>query len=321
MTAESVQQAVEKTKGVKVAKAEAPEADVLLHLEDKIHERMINQVRAVKVIAAALRRGRAGVADPKRPIGSFLFLGPTGVGKTELARSLAATYFGDERRMIRLDMSEYQQESDVSRLLATGGTSSKSLILQIREQPFSVVLLDEVEKAHPNILNLMLQILDEGQLTDEKGKASSFKNAIIIATSNAGSTEITQRVGAGDKLETFERPLIEKLISEGKFKAELINRFDETVLFRPLNKEELAQVASLMLASVNHTLSNQNISVKLTDAALAKVVEAGYDPEFGARPMRRALQKLVEDAVAKKVLAGEAKPGSEITLDVADLSD
>jgi ATP-dependent Clp protease ATP-binding subunit ClpC len=321
MTAESVRMAVEKTQGVKVAKAEAPEADVLLHLEDKIHQRMINQSRAVKVVASALRRGRAGVSDPRRPIGSFLFLGPTGVGKTELARSLAATYFGDEHKMIRLDMSEYQQQSDVSRLLATGGISSKSLILQIREQPFSVVLLDEVEKAHPNILNLLLQILDEGQLTDEKGKASSFKNAIIIATSNAGSAEITQRVGSGDKLESFERPLIDKLIHEGQFKAELINRFDETVLFRPLNKEELAQVASLMLGEVNKTLSNQNISVKLTDAALAKVVEAGYDPEFGARPMRRALQKMVEDAVAKKVLGGEAKPGSSITLDVGDLSN
>jgi ATP-dependent Clp protease ATP-binding subunit ClpA len=320
MTAESVQTAIEKTRGVKVAKAEAPEADILLHLEDKIHQRMINQSRAVNVVASALRRGRAGVADPTRPIGSFLFLGPTGVGKTELARSLAATYFGDSHRMIRLDMSEYQQESDVSRLLATGGSSSKSLILQIREQPFSVVLLDEVEKAHPNILNLLLQMLDEGQLTDEKGKASSFKNAIIIATSNAGSTEITERVGKGDALESFERPLIEKLINGGQFKAELINRFDEVVLFRPLNKEELSQVASLMLGEVNKTLSTQNISVKLTDAALVKVVEAGYDPEFGARPMRRALQKMVEDAVAKKVLSKEAKPGSIITLDVSDLS-
>jgi len=320
LTAESVQQAVEKTKGVKVAKAEGPEADTLLHLEDKIHHRMVNQTRAVEVVASALRRGRAGVADPERPIGSFLFLGPTGVGKTELARSLAATYFGDEHKMIRLDMSEYQQESDVSRLLATGGSSSKSLILQIREQPFSVVLLDEVEKAHPNILNLLLQMLDEGQLTDEKGKASSFKNAIIIATSNAGSAEITQRVGKGDKLESFERPLIEQLIDKGQFRAELINRFDEIVLFRPLTKEELGQVASQMLGEVNKTLSNQNISVKLTDEALTKVVEAGYDPQFGARPMRRALQKMVEDAVAKKVLSGEAKPGSEITLDVKDLS-
>jgi ATP-dependent Clp protease ATP-binding subunit ClpC len=321
MTAESVQMAVEKTKGVKVSKAEAPEADTLLHLEDKIHNRMINQTRAVKVVASALRRSRAGVANAKRPIGSFLFLGPTGVGKTELAKSLAATYFGDEHKMIRLDMSEYQQESDVGRLLKTGGSNTKSLILQIREQPFSVVLLDEVEKAHTNILNLLLQMLDEGQLTDEKGHAALFTNSIIIATSNAGSAEITERVGKGDLLESFERPLIEKLIKEGQFRAELINRFDETVLFRPLNKEELARVASLMLGEVNQTLSNQNISVNLTDAALAKVVEAGYDPEFGARPMRRALQKMVEDAVAKKVLSKQTKPGETITLDIDDLSD
>jgi ATP-dependent Clp protease ATP-binding subunit ClpC len=320
MTANSIQQAVEKTRGVRVSKAQAPEADILLHLEDRIHERMVNQERAVKVIAAALRRGRAGVSDPNRPIGSFLFLGPTGVGKTELARSLAATYFGDERQMIRLDMSEYQQADDVQRLLETGGSASKSLILQIREQPFSVVLLDEVEKAHTNILNLLLQLLDEGQLTDEKGHATSFKNAIIISTSNAGAVEITQRVGAGDSLESFERPLIEKLINEGQFKPELINRFDEIVLFRPLNMAELSQVASIMLGGVNKTLSNQNISVQLTPEALQKVVEAGYDPEFGARPMRRALQKMVEDAIAKKVLSDEAQPGSVITLGVNDLS-
>jgi ATP-dependent Clp protease ATP-binding subunit ClpA len=183
------------------------------------------------------------------------------------------------------------------------------------------VLLDEVEKAHPNILNLLLQLLDEGQLTDEKGHVASFKNAIIIATSNAGSTDIAERVGKGEQLEAFERPLIEKLIHEGQFKAELINRFDEVVLFRPLNKVELSKVAGLMLGEVNKTLSNQNLSVKLTDAALQKIVDAGYDPEFGARPMRRALQKLVEDAVAKKVLSGKAKPGSTITLDEADLSD
>jgi ATP-dependent Clp protease ATP-binding subunit ClpC len=321
MTAESVQQAVEKTKGVKISKAQAPEADILLHLEDKIHKRMINQVRAVKVVASALRRGRAGVADPNRPIGSFLFLGPTGVGKTELARSLAAIYFNDEHRMIRLDMSEYQQESDVARLLQAGGSNSKSLILQIREQPFSVVLLDEVEKAHPNILNLLLQMLDEGQLTDEKGHATSFKNAIIIATSNAGSTEIAERVGRGEQLEAFERPLIEKLIHEGQFRAELINRFDEIVLFRPLNKKELAEVAGIMLKGINAGLANQNVAVELTDEAMQKVLEMGYDPEFGARPMRRALQKTVEDAVAKKLLANEAKSGDTIKLGIEDLSD
>lgn len=320
LTAQSVQQAVEKMRGVKVARAEAPEADTLLHLEDKIHQRMVNQKRAVTVVAAALRRGRAGVADPERPIGSFLFLGPTGVGKTELARSLAATYFGDEHQMVRLDMSEYQQPEDVQRLLATGDASAKSLILKIREQPFAVVLLDEVEKAHPDVLNLLLQLLDEGRLTDEKGHPASFKNAIIIATSNAGAVEITQRVQAGDSLESFERPLIEKLINGGQFKPELINRFDEVVLFRPLNMEELSQVATFMLAEVNKTLLNQNISVQLTQAALQKVVQAGYDPEFGARPMRRALQKMVEDAVAKKILEKTAQPGSAITLDVGDLT-
>jgi ATP-dependent Clp protease ATP-binding subunit ClpC len=321
MTPEDVQQAVEKTTGVKVATTSAPEAEVLLHLEDKIHTRMINQDRAVKVVSAALRRGRAGISSPTRPIGSFLFLGPTGVGKTELAKSLAALYYGDDHFMIRLDMSEYQQSNDADRLLDTGSSSSKSLILKIREQPFSVVLLDEVEKAHPNILNLLLQLLDEGQLTDSKGHVASFRNAIIIATSNAGALDISRRVEAGEGLENFEKPLVEQLINEGQFKPELINRFDEIVLFRPLDKTELSKVAALMLGEVNATLSDKNITVKLTEEALQKVVDAGYDPAFGARPMRRALQKMVEDTVAKKLLAKEISSGNTITLDVKDLSD
>jgi ATP-dependent Clp protease ATP-binding subunit ClpA len=217
-------------------------------------------------------------------------------------------------------MSEYQQPDDVQRLLEVGDNNTKSLILQVREQPFAVILLDEIEKAHPNVLNLLLQILDEGQLTDAHGHATMFKNAIIIATSNAGSSEITQRVGAGESLDTFERPLIEKLMAGGQFKPELVNRFDEVVLFRPLNKAELAKVAKLMLGEVNKTLATQNVSVSLTEAALHKVVEAGYDPEFGARPMRRALQKMVEDAVAKKLLSREVQSGGSITLDVSDLS-
>ncbi|MBI5906715.1 ATP-dependent Clp protease ATP-binding subunit [Candidatus Saccharibacteria bacterium] len=320
MTAMSVQMAIEKTHGVKVSKAQAPEADALLHLETSIHARMINQDRAVKVVAAALRRGRAGVSNPNRPVGSFLFLGPTGVGKTELARSLATTYFGDEQRMIRLDMTEYQGAEDVARLLDSGGSNDKSLMLAIREQPFSVVLLDEIEKAHPNVLNLLLQMLDEGHLTDQTGKLASFKNSIIITTSNAGSAEITARIAAGDSLETFERPLIDKLISQGLFKPELINRFDEVVLFRPLNQTELAQVAGLMLADVNKTLSNQNVKVELTKAALDHVVRAGYDPQFGARPMRRVIQKMVEDAVATRLLSNQAGAGSTIVLDDKDLS-
>lgn len=320
LTAETVQAAIEKTKGVKVSAAQAPEKEMLLNLEDRIHERMINQKRAVNVVAAALRRGRAGVSNPKRPVGSFLFLGPTGVGKTELARSLASVYFGSEKQMIRLDMSEYQQPEDVARLLAGGGSNNLSLLLAIRQQPFSVVLLDEIEKAHPNILNLLLQMLDEGQLTDEQGRPASFRSSIIIATSNAGAADIAGRVREGGTLDNFERPLIDKLISQGQFKPELVNRFDEVVLFRPLNEEELALVAGVMLREVNKTLSLQQIQVQLTPEALKQIVHQGYDPEFGARPMRRIIQKTVENAVAVKILRGEAQPGSTITLDISDLS-
>ena len=317
--ADTVQIALEKTRGLKVSAAQAPEADILLHLEDHIHERMINQVRAVSVVASALRRGRAGVSNPKRPVGSFLFLGPTGVGKTELARSLAAVYFGDEHQMVRLDMSEYQRPEDVTRLLSAGGQGERSLILAIREQPFSVVLLDEIEKSHPNVLNLLLQMLDEGQLTDSRGKPASFRSAIIIATSNAGSADIIERVRSGQDLEAFERPLIDKLIAAGQFKPELINRFDEVVLFRPLNEQELVQVATLMVGEVNQTLAAQNIRVELAPAALQQLAKQGFDPEFGARPMRRLIQKTVENAIAVKILRGQAAPGSTIKLDVNDL--
>lgn len=320
LTAGSVQTAVEKTRGVRVSAAQAPEADMLLHLEERIHQRMINQKRAVNVVASALRRGRAGVSNPKRPVGSFLFLGPTGVGKTELARSLAAVYFGDEQQMIRLDMSEYQRPEDVGRLLAAGGQQERSLLLAIRQQPFSVVLLDEIEKAHPSILNLLLQMLDEGQLTDAQGRPASFRSSIIIATSNAGAADITAHVKEAGNLDNFERPLIDKLIGAGQFRPELVNRFDEVVLFRPLNEEELTQVAEVMLQGVNKTLSAQQLSVQLTPTALQQIVHLGYDPEFGARPMRRIIQKTVENAVAVKILRQEVQPGSVITLDVADLA-
>lgn len=319
LTAASLQTALEKTRGIHAGIVQVSETDVLLNLEDKIHERMINQTKAVSVVSAALRRSRAGVSSPNRPIGSFLFLGPTGVGKTELARSLAAVYFGDERQMIRLDMSEYQQETDVSRILESGSSGAESLIMAIRKQPFAVVLLDEIEKAHPNILNLLLQLLDEGQLTDSAGKAASFKNAIIIATSNAGAADISARVAAGESLDGLERPLIDKLIASGQFKPELINRFDEVVLFRPLNMEELTQVASLMLSGVNNTIANQNISVELTPEALEALVKAGYDPQFGARPMRRIIQKTVEDAVAIKILSKQVSAGEVILLSLEDL--
>ncbi|HUY85172.1 MAG TPA: AAA family ATPase [Candidatus Dormibacteraeota bacterium] len=319
VNAASVQQAIEQTRGVKAGNAAPVEADALLHLEDNIHRRMINQAHAVKVVANALRRARAGVANPRRPIGSFLFLGPTGVGKTELAKSIAATYFGAESNMVRLDMSEYQQAEDVSRLLSDGQQESKSLIMSVREQPFSVVLLDEIEKAHPNILNLLLQLLDEGQLTDTGGKTVSFKDCIIISTSNAGANTIRERVGKGESLESFQAEFTDELINSGQFKPELLNRFDEMVLFRPLQPDELVQVVQLMVAEVNETLANQNIALELTPAAIQKIVEQGNDPRLGARPMRRVLQRAVEDTVAQKILKGEAKPGDKLTLDAPDL--
>lgn len=320
VTNQTVQEALEKMRGLRVTTATIPEANMLLQLEDRIHERMIDQVQAVNVVAGALRRSRAGVSNPKRPAGSFLFLGPTGVGKTELARSLAAVYFGDEHRMIRLDMSEYQNPEDVHRLLHGSKGDDGNLLTAIRQQPFSVVLLDEIEKAHPNILNLLLQMLDEGQLTDDEGRPASFRSAIIITTSNAGATSIIERVRSGAALEeTFQRALVDHLIGQGVFKPELINRFDDVVLFRPLEAAELAQVAKLMLKEVNQTLAAQNISVELTPEALSVITKQGYDPEFGARPMRRVIQKTVENAVASKILSQQAQAGTTIMLDVHDL--
>jgi ATP-dependent Clp protease ATP-binding subunit ClpC len=316
----SVQQAIESEFGVKVQTAGSTETDVLLHLEDKIHERMINQVRAVSVIANALRRARAGVANPHRPIGSFLFLGPTGVGKTELAKSLAALYFNDEHSLIRLDMSEYQQIADVDRILESAADNPAGLLPRVRQQPFSVVLFDEIEKAHPNILNLFLQLLDEGNLTDTAGHPTSFKDAIVIATSNAGADDIRAHIEAGEPLESFEQPFINGLIDSGAFRPELLNRFDEIVVFRPLNQAELAQVVHLMVVEVNKTLANQKITVELSDDAAAELARVGYDPRLGARPMRRMVQRRVEDAVAGRILRGEAKPGDIIHLDASGLA-
>lgn len=321
ITAASVQRAVEATIGTKVVAAGGVERAQLLNLEDQIHERMINQSRAVRVVSDALRRARAGVRNQSRPVGSFLFLGPTGVGKTELAKALADIYFGGEDQIIRVDMSEYQQPGDISRLLAasTGGRSGTTLIASVRKQPFSVVLFDEIEKAHPDVLNLLLQLLDEGRLTDTDGRTASFKDAIVISTSNASADQIREKIEAGQKLEAFEDEIVNGLIESHQFRPELLNRFDEIVLFRPLDKKELNQIVGLMIKGVNKTLAQQKIEVVLTPAAIDWLVERGYDPHLGARPMRRMVQRAVENTVAQRILAGTAQPGSRLQLDVADL--
>jgi ATP-dependent Clp protease ATP-binding subunit ClpC len=318
VTARSVQQAIEKTQDVKIGVASGDEErDKLLNLETLIHERMINQTRAVSVVSDALRRARAGVRNQDRPIGTFLFLGPTGVGKTELAKALADVYFGGESNIIRLDMNEYVSNDDVGRLIADGATDGMSLTAQVMKQPFSVVLLDEIEKAHPNVLTTLLQMLDEGILRDVKNREVSFRDAIIIATSNAGADRIREHIERGLDIEKFEDQLVNELIDRGQFKPEFLNRFDEIVMFRPLKKDELLQVVDLMIKKVNETLALQKVSVTVSLEAKEYLVEQGYDPRLGARPMRRVVQKAVENTVAKKMLSGDVEPGGtvEITLD------
>lgn len=273
---------------------------------------MVNQVRAVSVVSDALRRARAGVRNQNRPIGTFLFLGPTGVGKTELSKALADVYFGGEGKMVRIDLNEYVRPEDVTRLIADGADDPSSLTAQVMKQPFSVVLLDEIEKAAPEVLATLLQMLDEGILRDVRNREVSFRDAIIIATSNAGADRIREYIERGYQVEQFEQQFIDELISSNQFRPEFLNRFDEIVVFRPFKKEELIQVLDLILVSVNKTLEPQKVSVEVDDKAKHILVDKGYDPRLGARPMRRVVQKAVENTVAKQMLSGAVNPGDVI---------
>ncbi len=321
VTVNSVQQAIEQTTGIKVSIAsETEDREKLLNLEDLIHKRMINQTRAVSVVSDALRRARAGVRNENRPIGTFLFLGPTGVGKTELAKALADVYFGGEDRIIRLDLNEYVRNEDVARLIADGATDPTSLTAQAMRQPYSVVLLDEIEKAHPNVLTTLLQLLDEGILRDINNREISFRDAIVIATSNAGADRIREYIERGYRMEQFEQQFVDELISSNQFRPEFLNRFDEIVTFQPLGKQELLQVVDLIIAGVNKTLENQKVSVAVSPEAKELLVERGYDPRLGARPMRRVVQRAVENTVAKLMLGGSVQPGATIEIDYAKVA-
>lgn len=321
VTEASIQQSLESTLGVKVQGASKEEKQALLNLEDQIHERMINQTRAVKVVSDALRRARSGVGNPNKPIGTFLFLGPTGVGKTELAKALSHAYFGGDYRIVRVDMNEFVRSEDVSRLLAPAVEQGTSLLASIRKQPFSVVLFDEIEKAHPDVVNVFLQLLDEGIMRDTANREVSFRDAIVIATSNAGADMIREHIEKGEELEQFEKQFMNDLINSNQFRPEFLNRFDETVLFRPLKPEELLLVVDLLIEGVNKTLARQKVGVALTDNAKKWLVDNGYDARLGARPLRRMVQRSVENIVARKILQSDFKPGSTLTLDADDLAN
>ncbi|MBI2036536.1 ATP-dependent Clp protease ATP-binding subunit [Candidatus Microgenomates bacterium] len=298
---------IEEKTEVKVALPKNQEKELLLHLEDVIHKRMVDQDEAVKTVSEALRRLRSGLAFEGRPSGVFLFLGPTGVGKTELAKALSEIYFNSEENMIRFDMSEYQESSSTSRLIS-------ELTEKVRTKPFSLILLDEFEKAYPSILDIFLSIFEDGRLTDLSGRTVSFVSTIIIATSNAGGEEIREAVGQGVALEALKSSLVNELLQNGVFKPELINRFDAVVLFKPLGEKEIEQVTALLLAKVAELLKNKDISFSFDDKAVSKIAREGFDQTMGARPLRRFIQDHVEDMLSQKLLRDEIKRGDTAVL-------
>ena len=303
----------EKTQ-IPVGKMEKEERQILLNLENLIHKRIIGQEEAVTEVSTALRRARSEVTIRKGPMGTFLFLGPTGVGKTETSKALADIYFGSEDRMIRLDMSEFQSVNDIPRLLGSPGEEG-FLTTQVRKRPFSLILLDEVEKAHPNILNLFLQVLDEGHLTDGLGRKVDFKNSIIIATSNAGYQMILKSVKEKTDWSKVKQILLDYLFEKGIFRPEFINRFDAMVVFKPLSKGNLLLIADLMLKSLKKNLKEKEMEFVITESLKEKIVELSYNPTFGAREMRRVIQDKIENVLASAILSGEIKRGSKIEID------
>jgi ATP-dependent Clp protease ATP-binding subunit ClpC len=305
---------ISKKTDIPVGKMEVKEKEVLLNLENLIHSRIINQQEAVSEISIAMRRARMGIGSKTRPMGTFLFLGPTGVGKTETAKALAQIYFGSEQKMIRIDMSEFQAISDIPRLIgATSPVEMQGLLTTpVRETPFSLVLLDEIEKAHPNILNLFLQVLDEGHITDGQGRKVVFTSTIIICTSNAGADIIFKQIESNQALEKDK--LLDAIFEKNIFRPEFVNRFDATVIFHPLTKDNLLQIAQLSLQDLQKNLKQKDIDFNITEPLKEKIVELSYKPEYGAREMRRVVQDKVENAVAQALLSDKIKKGDRFQI-------
>ncbi|MDU1588176.1 MAG: AAA family ATPase, partial [Cutibacterium avidum] len=307
--------------GIPVGRMMQGEQEKLLHMEERLHERLIGQDRAVKTVSDAVRRSRAGISDPNRPTGSFLFLGPTGVGKTELAKSLAQFLFDDETAMVRIDMSEYMEKHSVSRLVGAppgyvGYEEGGQLTEAVRRRPYSVILLDEVEKAHPDVFNILLQVLDDGRLTDGQGRTVDFRNTILVLTSNLGS----QFLSDPDLDNKAKHEAVMNAV-RAAFRPEFLNRLDDVVMFDPLSREDLARIVETNLAKLNSRLADRRITVETTDAAKEWLATTGFDPVYGARPLRRLVQTTIEDQLARKVLSGQVQDGGIVTFDVAADSD
>jgi ATP-dependent Clp protease ATP-binding subunit ClpB len=319
VTEEEIARIVGRWTGIPVAKLMEGEREKLLHLEDVLHERVIGQDEAVKKVSEAILRSRAGIQDPNRPLGSFLFLGPTGVGKTELAKALAQALFDDEKNMVRIDMSEYMEKFSVSRLIGAppgyvGYDEGGQLTEAVRRHPYCVVLFDEVEKAHPDVFNVLLQVLDDGRITDSQGRTVDFKNTILIMTSNLGSEYILDGIADGE-IKPEAREMVDRLL-KSHFRPEFLNRIDEIVYYKPLTRNEIGAIVGLMIENLNKRLADKQLKVTLTDAALNAVIDRGFDPVFGARPLKRYLQSKVETLIARKVIAADVMPGTELTVDL-----
>lgn len=332
VTAEDIAKIVSEWTGIPVVQLTKEESERLLNMENVLHERVIGQSEAVTAIAKAIRRGRVGLKDPKRPVGSFIFLGPTGVGKTELCKALAEAMFGDENAMLRLDMSEYMEKHTVSKLIGSppgyvGFEEGGQLTEKVRRKPYSVVLFDEIEKAHPDVFNMLLQILEDGRLTDSQGRTVDFKNTVIIMTSNVGARLITEKQSLlgfnseNENAEESEKKDIKELVTgelRKVFRPEFLNRVDDIIVFNKLNKDEIKQIAVKMLKTLENRLDKMNIKISFTDNAVSEIADKGFDENYGARPLRRAIQNEIEDPLSEQMLEGKVKDGAVVTCDFSD---
>jgi ATP-dependent Clp protease ATP-binding subunit ClpB len=322
VTEEEIARIIQRWTGIPVARLMEGEREKLLHLEDILHRRVVGQDEAVRLVSEAILRSRAGIADPGKPIGSFLFLGPTGVGKTELAKTLAEALFDSEKNLVRIDMSEYMEKFSVSRLIGAppgyvGYEEGGQLTEAVRRKPYSVILFDEVEKAHPDVFNILLQVLDDGRITDSQGRTVDFKNTVIILTSNLGSQFLLDGIGTDGEISQEARDQVNELLKRS-FRPEFLNRLDEIVFYKPLTKENVTHIIDLMVTDLNRRLEDKQLTVELTPAAKDHIIEAAYDPIYGARPLRRYLQHTVETLISRKIVSDQVEPGSRITVECRD---